>query len=115
MNTKENLVNLFSAAESTTERFWEISLVTLGSLAWNQEQVENLIGKYMDQRKLARDEGTKLIEELVTQAKKNQQQIQKMIQDSVISAFGNLDIPTFSYMDDLSKKVDELSKKVENL
>jgi len=115
LNTKENLVNLFSTAESSTEKLWEISLVTLGSLAWNQEQVENLLRKYLDQKKLARDEGTKLMEELVNQAKTNQQQIQKMIQESVVGAFGNLDIPTFSYIDDLSKKVDELSKKVENL
>jgi len=115
LNTKENLENVFSNVESATEKLWEISLVTLGSIAWNQEQIENFLRKYLDQKKLARDEGTKIFEEMFNQAKRNQQQIQSMIQDSVIGAFGKLDMPTLSYYDELSKKIDELSKKVTNL
>jgi len=115
LNTKENLETLFSNAESAAERLWEISLVTLGSMAWNQEQIENFFRKYLDQNKLARDESTRLMEEMFNQAKKNQQQIQTMIQDSVVGAFGKLDIPTLSYYEELAKKIDELSKKVTNL
>lgn len=115
MNTKDNLNTLFSNAESTAERFWEISLITLGSIAWNQEQIENFLRKCLDQKKLARDQSTRLMEEMFNQAKKNQQQIQCMIQDSVVGAFGKLDIPTLSYYDELAKKIDELSKKVANL
>ena len=115
MNTKENLENLFSAAGSTAERLWEISLLALGSLAWNQEQVETLISKYLEQSKSAREEATKFAEELMNQAKRNQQQIQQMIEESVVGAFSKLDIPTFSYINNLGKKVDDLSQKVADL
>ncbi len=115
MNTKENFENAFSIAENSTERLWEAFLVTMGSMSWTQEQSENLFKKYLDQNKTARKEGSLLMEEVVNQARKNQQQIQKMIEEAVVGAFGNLDIPTFSYIEELSKKVDELSKKVDNL
>jgi len=115
LNVKENLENVFSFTESSTEKMWEVFFVSLGSMSWTQDQIQNLASKYLDQSKVNREEGIKLVEELAGQAKKNQQQMQEMIQEAVIGAFGNLDIPTFSYIDDLSKKVDELSKKVNNL
>ncbi|NLJ72488.1 MAG: hypothetical protein GX333_05720, partial [Syntrophomonadaceae bacterium] len=46
--------------------------------------------------------------------KKNQIQMQTMIQEAVKVAFENVEMPNFDYMD-MSKKLDELSKKVENL
>ncbi|NLW91297.1 MAG: phasin family protein [Syntrophomonadaceae bacterium] len=115
MSTKENFVKSFALAESSSEKMWDIWLVTLGSLSWSQEQIENMVKKYVDQRKIARDENNKLVEELMSQAKKNQQQMQKMIQEAVTNAFENMDIPTFNYIDDLTKKVEELTKKVNNL
>ncbi|MGE5423131.1 MAG: phasin family protein [Ignavibacteriales bacterium] len=115
MSTKENFTKSFSLAESSSEKMWDMWLVTLGSLSWSQEQIENMARKYLDQRKIARDENNKLVEELMSQAKKNQQQMQKMIQEAVTNAFENMDIPTFNYIDDLTKKVEELTKKVNNL
>ncbi|MGE5391305.1 MAG: phasin family protein [Deltaproteobacteria bacterium] len=115
MSTKENFVKSFALADASSEKMWDMWLVTLGSLSWSQEQIENMARKYLDQRKIARDENNKLVEELMAQAKKNQQQMQKMIQEAVTNAFENMDIPTFNYIDDLTKKVEELTKKVNNL
>ncbi len=113
--SNENINKTFAMLENSTEKIWDMWLVTLGSMSWTQEQIENMGRKYLEQRKVAREEANKVIEELTNQAKKNQQQMQKMIQEAVANAFDNLEIPTFAYIDDLSKKVDELSKKVDNL
>ena len=113
--SNENIDKTFVMLENSTEKIWDMWLVTLGSMSWTQEQIENMGRKYLEQRKVAREEANKVIEELTNQAKKNQQQMQKMIQEAVANAFDNLEIPTFAYIDDLSKKVDELSKKVDNL
>jgi len=113
--SNENINKTFTMLENSTEKLWDMWLVTLGSMSWTQEQIENMGRKYLEQRKVAREEANKVIEELTNQAKKNQQQMQKMIQEAVANAFDNLEIPTFAYIDDLSKKVDELSKKVDNL
>ena len=113
--SNENIDKTFAMLENSTEKIWDMWLVTLGSMSWTQEQIENMGSKYLEQRKVAREEANKVIEELTNQAKKNQQQMQKMIQEAVANAFDNLEIPTFTYIDELSKKVDELSKKVDNL
>ena len=113
--SNENINKTFTMLENSTEKLWDMWLVTFGSMSWSQEQIENMGRKYLEQRKVAREEANKVIEELTNQAKKNQQQMQKMIQEAVANAFDNLEIPTFAYIDDLSKKVDELSKKVDNL
>lgn len=104
MNNSENLAKLFSTAESTTDRFWEISLLTLGSMTWTQEQAETWLRKYLDWRKTALEEGTKFMEELTSQARANQQQIQKLIEDSVGDTFDNLTMPNGINFDDLFKK-----------
>ncbi|MBP8819677.1 MAG: phasin family protein [Syntrophomonadaceae bacterium] len=113
--SNENIDKTFAMLENSTEKIWDMWLVTLGSMSWTQEQIENMGRKYLEQRKVAREEANKVMEELTNQAKKNQQQMQKMIQEAVANAFDNLEIPTFTYIDELSKKVDELSKKVDNL
>lgn len=113
--SNDNMNKTFAMLENSTEKLWDMWLVTLGSMSWTQEQIENMGRKYLEQRKLTREEANKVIEELTNHAKKNHQQMQKMIQEAVVNAFDNLEIPTFNYIDQLSKKVDDLSKKVDNL
>ncbi|MDD2371970.1 MAG: phasin family protein [Syntrophomonadaceae bacterium] len=113
--SSENINKTFAVLENSSEKLWDMWLVTLGSMSWSQEQIESMGRKYLEQHKVAREEANKVIEDLTNQAKKNQQQMQKMIQEAVVNAFDNLEIPTFTYIDQLSKKVDELSKKVDNL
>jgi len=52
-----------------------------------------MVKKYLEQRKTAREESTKIIEELMQQVKKNQQQMNSMIQEAVKVAMENINIP----------------------
>lgn len=110
----EKLEQTFAFADNMVEKFWDMWLVGLGSMSWTQEQLENMVRKYLDQRKSTREEVTKVVEELMTQVKKNQMQIQSMMHEAVKSALENVKMPNFDYMD-MNKKIDELAKKVENL
>ncbi|MBO8157993.1 hypothetical protein [Thermosyntropha sp.] len=115
MNTKETMERSFAMLESALDKYWDMWLVSLGSMSWSQEQVENMLKKYLDQRRTAREESTKIIEEMMQQVKKNQMQIQSMVKDAVLSALESVDFPAYtSSMDELKKKVDELSKKIED-
>lgn len=114
-NNKEKVAKTFALSENTAEKFWDMWLVSLGSMSWTQEQIESMVVKYLEQRKLAREETTKLVEELMKQAKKNQQEMQKMVQEAVNASFENVDIPGMNYFDQLNKKIEDLSQKVENL
>ncbi|MDI9447930.1 MAG: phasin family protein [Bacillota bacterium] len=115
MKTKDIVENTFTVAENMTDKYWDMWLVGLGSVSWSQEQLDTMIKKYNEQIKIAREENIKVIEELVQQVKKNQMQMQNMIQDAVKAAMENIEVPNFNTLDDLQKKVDELSKKVEQL
>jgi len=115
MLSQENLNRSFAMADSAFEKMWDMWLVGLGSMSWSQEQLENMVKEYLEQRKTAREESTKIIEELMQQVKKNQQQMNSMIQEAVKVAMENINIPTFNTLDELKKKVDDLSKKVNEL
>jgi len=115
MTSKENWERACTMVENSTEKLWDMWLVGLGSMSWTQEQVENMVKKYLEQRKITREESVKLIEELMTQAKKNQLQLQKMIGEALNSSLQNVDSPGFKYFEDLNKKVEDLSKKVNDL
>lgn len=115
MNSKEELSKTLAIGEDYVERIWDMWLVTLGSFSWSQEQIENMAKKYLDQQKITREESIKIVEELMTQAKKNQSQMQKMIEDAVMGAFENVKMPYVNTVDELTKKVEELSKKVDTL
>lgn len=115
LNAKESMEKSFVMLESALEKYWDMWLVALGSMSWSQEQAENMIRKYLDQRKTAREESTKIIEEMLQQVKKNQMDLQNMVKEAVASALENANFPTYvSAVDELKKKVDELSKKMED-
>lgn len=113
MGTQENITKGFLVAEKSLEKYWDMWLLALGSFSWTQEQMENAIQTYLSQRKVEREEALKVTEELMQQAKKNQQHFQNLIKEAVVSAVENANIPNFNYITELNKKVDELSKKVE--
>jgi len=112
---KENYTKTFAMADSMIEKFWDMWLIGLGSISWTQEQFNNMMKTYMDRTKLAREESTKVTEELMNQVKNNQMQIQKMIQESVNAALENVNIPNLNYFEELNKKIEELAKKVEKI
>jgi polyhydroxyalkanoate synthesis regulator phasin len=115
MNANENLNRSFAVAENMIEKFWDMMLVGLGGISWSQEQAENMIKKYMEQNKQNREETAKLVEEVMNQVKKNQLEMQKMVQEAVKTAIENTSIPNYNLFNDFTKKMEELTKKVDKL
>jgi len=117
LNTKaqENLIKSFAMADNMVEKFWDTWQLSLGSLSWSQEQLESMAKKYLDQRKLAREECSKVMEELMKQVKNNQVQLQNMVQTAVKTTFENVDLPVYKFFEDLNKKAESLSKKEDTL
>ncbi|MEQ8201847.1 MAG: hypothetical protein ABRQ24_10560 [Syntrophomonadaceae bacterium] len=110
---KENLAKSFDMMEKSMEKMWETWMVGLGSISWAQEQMENMTRKQLDQNKTAREEMIKLVEELAKQTRKNQEQYQKMVEEAVIGTYDQINVANHQIMQDLTKKVDELAKKVD--
>jgi polyhydroxyalkanoate synthesis regulator phasin len=115
LKAQENLLKSFAMTDNMVEKFWDMWQLSLGSLSWSQEQLENMAKRYLEQSKLAREESNKVMEELMKQVKSNQAQMQKMVQQAVNTSFENVDVPVYNYFDELNKKVEELSKKINSL
>lgn len=111
MDNQESLAKSFGMMENTMEKMWDMWLVSLGSLSWTQEQIENMTRKQLDQNKTAREDMIKLVEELSKQMRRNQEQFRKIVEETVLNTYEHINYTNQSIIGDLTKKVDELTKK----
>lgn len=114
MKTQEIINKNMATIENLMEKYWDMWMVGVGSISWSQEQFENMMKKYLEQSRIAREENSKVIDELMKQVKNSQVQLQSMIQEAAKQAVENAE-PAYSYFEELNKKIEELSKKVNNL
>ncbi len=112
-DNKENMAKSFNMMENSMDKMWDMWMVGLGSISWAQEQMEHMTRKQLDQNKAAREEMIKLVEDLAKQTRRNQEQFQKMVEEAVISTYDQINVANHQIMQDLTKKVDDLAKKVE--
>jgi len=115
MNSEAMINRGFEMTEKTMASFYDTWSLILGSLTWSQEQMDKLVQKYMEQKKVAREDAVKFVAELADQAKKYQQQFGDAVKETVVSTSQNTTIPNLYCTGDLSRRIDELSKKVDNL
>jgi len=111
-DNKENLAKSFNMIENSMEKMWDMWLVSLGSLSWTQEQMENMTRKQLDQNKSAREELIKLVEDLNKQTRRNQEQFQKVVQEAVMNTYEHINYTNQNLIGDLQKKVDDLGKNL---
>jgi polyhydroxyalkanoate synthesis regulator phasin len=102
----------FTMADNMMNKFWDMWQLSLGNLYWNQDQIETMTKNNLKQSKLASEESNKVMEDLMKQVKKNQMQMQGMMQQAVRATFANVDIPFYNYGKEINNKVEKLS--VEN-
>ena len=114
MKTQENVTKNFATMENMMEKFWDMWLVGMGSVSWTQDQFDNMLKKYLEQSQVAREENSKVIDDLMKQVKNNLAQMQKMIQEAVSAALENAE-PAYNYFEELNKKVEDLSKKISKM
>ena len=88
------------------------------SMSWSADQMEVLTHSWMEQTKTMRHDGQKVLEVMVTQAKSNADEAQRMAESMVkgaMQAVPGWDILTQSdlrrQVEDLSARVDVLEKK----
>lgn len=112
-DTKEGLEKSFTMIENSMEKMWDMWIQSLGRFSGNQEQMETMTKKLRDQNKAAREELIKLVEDLSAQTRRNQEQFQKVVEESVTRTYQQINTNTQELMGDLSKRVEDLAKKTE--
>jgi polyhydroxyalkanoate synthesis regulator phasin len=88
---------------------------SIGSVCWAQDQTEQLVRSWMDQGKLARDQGRELSRQLAGQTKRNQVELQKFIHNSVALSLDTLQKNQQLQMTQMQAQVEQMSQLVSSL
>lgn len=90
----------------------KVVLASIGAVAVAQEEAEELINKLVDRGEIARDEGRKLIEDMMA---KRREKVQAQFDTRVEAALDRMNVPTKADFKVVERKLDELAKKLDKL
>lgn len=88
---------------------------SLGTLCWAQDQSEQLVRSWMDQGKLAREQGREMARQLAGQAKKNQVELQKFIHNSVALSLETMQKNHQNQMAEMQSQVQQMTQLMATL
>lgn len=100
---------------SILESLRRVLLASVGVVALTIEEVGDLVDKLVERGEIAEQEGKKLIAEIKEKRKTKTDEAEEVASTRVREALDRMDIPTKADIDDLSKKINALSKKVDDL
>jgi polyhydroxyalkanoate synthesis regulator phasin len=100
---------------SILESLRRVLLASVGVVALTIEEIGELVDKLVERGEIAEQEGKKLVLEIKEKRKKKTDEAEDVASSRVREALDRMDIPTKSDIEDLSKKIATLSKKVDDL
>ena len=90
----------------------KVLLASIGAVAVAQDEAEDLINKLVDRGEIAREEGRKLVEDMMA---KRREKVQAQFDARVESALDKMNVPTKADLRAMEKKLDELNSKLDKL
>ncbi len=115
MNPSKAVMDSWQVANSQASKFMETWLSMCGGMSWSQDQMEKTFEQYVKRGMIAQQDALKMVKDTTERAIKNQQEFYRIVKEATVEALDNVHIPALTYIDNLSKKIDELEKKVENI
>ena len=108
--------------ETTTEEEKKVSpvlaplrkvvLASMGAVAIAQDEAEDLINKLVERGEIAREEGRKLMQDMMA---KRREKVEARFDARVDTALGRMNVPTKADLKAVEKKLDELNDKLDKL
>jgi poly(hydroxyalkanoate) granule-associated protein len=92
-----------------------VLLASVGVVALTIEEIGELVDKLVERGEIAEQEGKKLIIEIKEKRRKKTDEAEDVASSRMREMMDKMDIPTKSDINDLSKKIATLSKKVDDL
>ncbi len=124
-------------ASTAFNNAWDSYLTMLGMFSWSQDQTEQVMRQMIEQGRVGRDEGLRLLRDLSEQTRRNQGELQRLIQEGVRTSLQTWQAPlsgmtsltqgtqgqtqgagqavTPEQLAELNRKVDELNRKLDAL
>lgn len=86
-------------------------LMGLGAITMTKEKVEEVVDELIKKGELAKDERSKVIQDLLKKAEEHEKVLVAKVSDEVNKAIVKLGVPTKKDLEILEKKIDDLKKK----
>lgn len=93
----------------------KVLLATVGATALAQEEIEDFVDRLIEKGEVAEKDGQKLVRELLEKRKKRAERIEAVVDAGFERVLSAMNIPTKTDISELSKRVAELSRQVEDL
>jgi polyhydroxyalkanoate synthesis regulator phasin len=90
----------------------KVVLASIGAVAVAQDEAEDLINKLVDRGEIAREEGRKLVDDMMA---KRREKVEAQFDTRVESALERMNVPTKADLKAVEKKLDQLNQKLDKL
>jgi polyhydroxyalkanoate synthesis regulator phasin len=90
----------------------KVLLASIGAVAVAQDEAEDLINKLVDRGEIAREEGRKLVDDMMV---KRREKMEAHFDSRVEAALDRMNVPTKADLKAVEKKLDELNQKLDKL
>jgi len=100
---------------SLKEPLRRIVLASIGAIALAQDELEDFMKKLVERGEIAEQEAKKIMNEAISRKNKQGSKAEDEIQKGFASTLKRMNIPSKSDIEVLSEKINELSKKVDEL
>ncbi len=88
-------------------------LLGLGALSLTQEKAKSFVDEMVKRGEVTKDEGVKLVEEILDRAKEQERRINEKINVEIRKAIDSLGVASKEDIASLEKRIEELGKKIE--
>lgn len=92
-----------------------VLMAGVGAVALAQEEVEEFVKKLVDRGEIAEKDGRKLVDDILEKRKGRAKKAEDALENRVEGLLDRMNVPTKSDIDELSKKITLLAKKVDEL
>ena len=100
-----------------------VLLAAVGALALGKEEIEAIVNRLVEKGEIAEQDGRDLINDMIERRKKEYEEAEEKAEEKtegmldlrIESILNRMNIPSKSDVESLSRKVSELSKKVDTL
>jgi poly(hydroxyalkanoate) granule-associated protein len=93
----------------------KIMLAGVGAVALAQDEIEELVNKFVERGEIAEKDGRKLVRELRDRRKKEADKAEDEVAKRVEDILARMNVPTKADIEALGEKISALSKKVDDL
>ncbi|NOZ06260.1 MAG: poly(hydroxyalkanoate) granule-associated protein [Chloroflexi bacterium] len=93
----------------------KVLLASVGAAALAQEEIEDFVTRLVDKGEIAEKDGRKLVKDVLERRRKRAERFGEVVDEGLERVLSLLNLPTKGDITELSERVAELSRQVEEL